>query len=254
MHPFGHIAWTHVRGIERLSLCDWPGRATAVLFTGGCNLRCPTCHNAGLAWSPERLPALDRGEVLGLLSRRAKWLDGVTVTGGEPTTVPGLEGLLADLGALGLPVKLDTNGMRPAVVRALLAGGLVQAFAVDVKGPYGKYPALTGGGVDAATARVNMEAIFRMAAQVPGAFYFRTTRVPMLQDEDMDTIRGLLPAGFTLVEQKYVAPGRRTDAQTDSQTRQLPGDLVPGPHCPGHIQGPEGQRHQGSHSLQAVGA
>jgi pyruvate formate lyase activating enzyme len=254
MHSFGHHAWSHVRGIERLSLCDWPGHAAAVLFTGGCNLRCPTCHNAEMAWAPGRLPALDRGEVLGLLSRRAKWLDGITVTGGEPTLVPGLMDLLTDLADLGLPVKLDTNGMRPGVVRSLLAAGLVRTFAVDVKGPYAKYPALTGDGVDAATARTNLEAIFRMAAQAPGAFYFRTTRVPMLQDEDMDTIRGLLPAGFTLVEQKYVAPQRRTDAQTDSQARQLPGDLVPGTYRPGHIQGAQGQRHQGSHPLQAAGA
>ncbi|MCK9239509.1 anaerobic ribonucleoside-triphosphate reductase activating protein [Desulfocurvus sp.] len=255
MHPSDrHQAWGHVRGIERLSLCDWPGRACAVLFTGGCNLRCPTCHNAEMAWAPGRLPALDRDEVLGLLSRRARWLDGITVTGGEPTLVPGLAALLADLADLGLPVKLDTNGMRPAVVRSLLGAGLVQTFAVDVKGPYHKYPELTGGGVDAATARAGLEAIFRMAAQAPGAFYFRTTRVPLLDAGDMDTIRGLLPAGFTLVEQKYVAPQRRTDAQTDSQARQLPGDLVPGPHCPSHIQGPQGQRHQGSHSLQAAGA
>ncbi|NJB67706.1 pyruvate formate lyase activating enzyme [Desulfobaculum xiamenense] len=246
--------WKFVRGFERFSLCDWPGNTCCVVFLGGCNLHCPTCHNGEMAWRHESLPRIDKTALLGFLSRRAKWLDGITVTGGEPTTVPGLSTFLADLGSAGLPIKLDTNGMRPDVVRELAATDLVKTFAVDVKGPFAKYPALTGNAVDAAEARANIEQIFDLARSAPGRFYFRTTKVPMLTDEDIETVRGYLPAGFALTEQKYVAPRRTPDAQTDSQTGRLPGDMVAGSDCECHIQGPQGQRHQGSAALQAVGS
>ena len=239
--------------MERLSLCDWPGRATSVLFMGGCNLACPTCHNHGLAWHPERFPVLPRREVLDLLTQRRLWLDGTTVTGGEPTIVPDLAALLADLAMVGLPVKLDTNGMRPDVVERLLKSRLVSVFAVDVKGPFKKYPELTGGAVSAADAQRNIEQIFRLAQDNPQAFYFRTTKVPLLDEVDLDTVRGMLPVGLTLVEQNFVAPGRNHHAETDSETRRLSGDMVSGSHRSGDPQSSESQRHQGSPALQTVG-
>jgi pyruvate formate lyase activating enzyme len=245
-------AWNNVRGIERLSLCDWPGRACCVLFTGGCNLQCPTCHNGGMAWRPERFPAIGRERIMSYLERRRMWLDGVTVTGGEPTLNRDIASLLADLGRVGLPVKLDTNGMRPDVVETLLVSRLVSVFAVDVKGPWDKYPQLTGGAVGASEARDNVERIFRLAAQNPQAFYFRTTKVPLLTDDDLDAVRAVLPAGFTLTEQKYVPPGRSQHAQTDPEKGRMSRDLVVGPHCGGDPESAQSQRDQGSAALQAA--
>jgi pyruvate formate lyase activating enzyme len=248
-----HDDWYFVRGLTKMSLCDWPGKVCAVLFTCGCNLRCPTCHNGELAWRPQNMPPLGRDAVMNFLESRKAWLDGITVTGGEPSVIPGLASILADLRTLGLPIKLDTNGQRPEVVAELLGARLVDVFAVDVKGPYAKYPELTGGGVSAEKAQEHMSAIFSMAEQHPNQFYFRTTRVPILTDTDMEIARELLPAGFTLTEQRFVEPGR-THAQTDSETGLMSGDVVDGQDSQRHTQSAQGQRSQGPAAVQAAGA
>ena len=218
--------WNFVRGLERFSLCDWPGRTCAVVFLGGCNLRCPTCHNAELAWDMHSLPVVPASILKVQLAERSRWLDGVTVTGGEPTTVPGLTELLHELGKLHLPVKLDTNGMRPQVVADLLRHGLVDTFAVDIKGPYELYPRLTGGAVTEAQAAANLGAILDLARANPTRFYFRTTTVPALTDDDVDTARGYLPRGFSLTLQDYVPPRRIAHALADHEERRPVGDLV----------------------------
>ena len=241
-------AWKHLRGMEHVSLCDWPGRIACVLFFGGCNLRCPTCHNAGLAWHKELFPVIPRDDVLDYLSRRKSWLEGITITGGEPTLVPDLPNFLAELKTLGLAVKMDTNGQRPDVVRDLLKAGLVDVFAVDVKGPWHKYPDLTGGMAQPERAEENLNHIFDLARQFKEAFYFRTTFVPALTERDIKAVRRVLPPGFDLTLQPYVIPGG-IYAQTDSKEGRLPGDLVPGPDSERRVQGLKGQRHQGSAPL-----
>lgn len=75
-------AWHHIHGFERLSLCDWPGRSSCVIFLGGCNMRCPTCHNWQLAWEAEKLPVLARKDIEAYLNARRTWLDGIVITGG----------------------------------------------------------------------------------------------------------------------------------------------------------------------------
>ncbi|MEG6549806.1 radical SAM protein [Desulfocurvibacter africanus] len=242
-------AWGNLRGLTPLSLCDWPGRASCVLFMGGCNLRCPTCHNAGLAWRPERHPVLFGPDVRGFLKKRAAWLDGIVVTGGEPMADPGLLPFLDDLRAYGLPVKVDTNGMRPDVLLEILNRGLAQAFSVDVKGPFELYPQLTGDAVSAATSKALLSSIFGLAEQHPEAFMFRLTHVPLLTETDVETARGYLPAGFNLTIQNYIAPGG-TYAATDSQEGRTTGNVVHGPHRRSYSQSPQGQRHQGPHPVQ----
>lgn len=219
--------WKYVRGFENMSLCDWPGRTTCIIFLGGCNLHCPTCHNFELAWDMQSLPVIDHNHIKAYLRDRAKWLDGVTVTGGEPTLVPGVGELLFEIRKTGLPVKMDTNGMRPEVVKDLLQYKLVDTFAVDVKGPYAKYPALTGHAVSEIAAKANLERIFEMAKAKPEAFYFRTTQVPGLTDADIETAQSYLPLEYELKIQKYVPP-RRTQqhAQPDNETRRAVGDVV----------------------------
>lgn len=202
----GCITWGLVRGLEPLSLCDWPGRVSAVLFLGGCNLRCPTCHNWELAWFQEKMPALGREEVMTFLSSRGKWLDGLVVTGGEPTCAPCLAEWLEELHILGLPIKLDSNGMRPEVIEHLVEEGLVAGVSVDVKGPWEKYPELTGRKVDPETARACLTRIFALAQKHPGVFRFRTTLVPALDRADLDTVRSYLPKGHTLTTQEFVPP------------------------------------------------
>ncbi len=199
-------AWSEVRGLVPVSLCDWPGRVTAVLFVGGCPWRCPTCHNAELAWYPERLPALHRQAVLAELTRRRQWLDGVVVSGGEPTAWPGLELLVREIVALGLPVKLDTNASAPQVVERLVTEELVAAVAVDVKGPWRSYPRLTGGAVDPATAEANFRRILALAQKNPQRFLFRCTKVPALSPQDLLEVRRYVPETFPFYWQEYIPP------------------------------------------------
>jgi len=218
-------AWSLVRGVEALSFCDWPGHNAMVLFCGGCNLRCPTCHNADLAWRHETLPQLSRAKVLAMLAERKRWLDGLVITGGEPTCVPGLQHLLADLARVGLPIKLDSNGQKPEVLERLLEAGLVEQFFVDVKGPWRLYPHLTGQCVSSEQAQANLGRVFALAQRRPEAFVFRTTRVPLLDDAAVQETLSQLPEGFTLKMQKYHEP-RRTYAEADQETGRLRRDMV----------------------------
>jgi pyruvate formate lyase activating enzyme len=230
-----------VRAVTPLSLCDWPGRSVSVLFLGGCNLRCPTCHNASLAFTPSLHPSLDTGAVLKSLAARKRWLDGVVVCGGEPTLDPGLPALVDALTGLGLPVKVDTNGMLPEMVSRVADRAPDTTFAVDLKGPWEKYPALTGGAVSPEDARIRLEGVFAQAAARPRSFFFRITLVPGLTPEDVFAARRCLPAGFTLREQPYVHPVARAaqsketpHAPADPEARWMPGNLVPGAYSPGN--------------------
>ncbi len=219
--------WNHLRGLQRLSLCDWPGRSCCVAFLGGCNLRCPTCHNFDLAWNMDSQPRLPRSAFLLFLAERRRWLDGVTVTGGEATCAPGLGELLYEIKRLGLPVKLDSNGLRPEVLAEVLEAGLVDLCAVDVKGPFEKYPALSGGCVSAEEARESLSAVFALAEARPRAFTFRCTRVPGLSQDDIEIAQGYLPPNFTLTLQTF-RPPRRTHAHADHEARRPVGNVVNG--------------------------
>ena len=242
--PVIFSAWERLRGLERFSLCDWSGQTTCVLFLGGCNLRCPTCHNAELAFAPERLPGLFTPDVRAFLARRAGWLDAVVVSGGEPTLAPGLGDMLAEIKAMGFGVKLDTNATNPALIRELLSEGVVDLVAVDVKGPWATYPALTGGSMGAEAAETLLNEHFTMAAGAPGRFHFRTTRVPSLSAEDLNAVRAQVPKKFSLTFQPYVEP-RRSHAGADQETGRMPGNVVQRTHRPSHPEGAQGQWHQG---------
>ncbi|WP_243312091.1 radical SAM protein [Fundidesulfovibrio agrisoli] len=195
-----------LRAFTPFSLCDWPGRSVSVIYLGGCNLRCPTCHNQSLAFTPEKHPELDRNNVMRTLTQRSRWLDGVVVCGGEPTLDHGLPNLVGRLTGLGLPVKVDTNGMLPGVVEHILALHPGTIFAVDVKGPWERYPELTGGATSPEAARAALKRIFALAEARPGSFFFRTTLVPGLAPEDVRRVRECLPPGHELTEQTYIPP------------------------------------------------
>ena len=130
-----------IAGLLRSGMLDWPGRLAATVFLGGCNLRCPYCHNPELVGGARRAIGID--EVLAHVREKQGWLDGVVVTGGEPTASPGLRDLLRALKDERAPVKLDTNGTNPEVLEGLLADGLVDFVALDVKAVPDRYDAVT---------------------------------------------------------------------------------------------------------------
>ncbi|MCL6473300.1 MAG: anaerobic ribonucleoside-triphosphate reductase activating protein [Firmicutes bacterium] len=128
-----------VKGIVPLSMLDWEGRLVTTLFLGGCNFRCPFCHNASLVLENNSLPDVPRDMLDEALTSKDGWLDGVCITGGEPTINANLESLAVYIKSLGLQVKLDTNGTQPKILHKLIDKGLVDAVALDVKTSFSKY-------------------------------------------------------------------------------------------------------------------
>lgn len=119
-------------GIQKNSLIDYPGKISCVLFLSGCNFTCPYCHNPDLVHNISPI-LLEETEVYRFLESRRNFLDGVVVTGGEPTIYPGLKSLLKKIKKIGYPVKLDTNGSNPSLIKNIIDEGLVDYIAMDIK-------------------------------------------------------------------------------------------------------------------------
>lgn len=162
-----------ILGLQKLTLLDYPGRTACTVFTGGCNFRCPFCHNAPLVLPGREQEPYTEEEVLSYLKKRAGLLDGVCVTGGEPTLQEDLEAFLRQVKALGYPVKLDTNGSRPEALRALLRQGLADYVAMDVKSSPEEYARACGVPVD--LEKVNESIDLLLSGCVD--YEFRTTVV-----------------------------------------------------------------------------
>ena len=190
-----------IGGLQRCSFSDYPGRTAAILFTQGCNFRCPFCHNGSLL-SVKEAAGYDEGEILDFLKLRRGRLGGVVVSGGEPTEHKDLPRFIARLKALDLEVKLDTNGSRPQMVKLLLKEGLVDYVAMDIKAPLNKYDTLCG-------VRADTEAICRSIALIAAggvAHHFRTTYVKsLLTAGDLLELRALVPPGSKHITQPFVA-------------------------------------------------
>lgn len=131
-------------GLQKLALVDYPGHLAATVFSGGCNLRCPFCHNAPLVTRLNETPELPEREVLDFLSSRKGLLDGVVLSGGEPLMQPVAADFLRAVREMGFAVKLDTNGCYPAALAEILEQGLVDYVAMDIKNSREKYPETVG--------------------------------------------------------------------------------------------------------------
>lgn len=133
-----------IYGLNKTTLLDYPGRVAATIFLGGCNFRCPFCQNSSLVLNPSEQQEIPLKEVLSFLKKRQGILEGVCVTGGEPTLSPDLPELLKAIRSLGYPVKLDTNGSRPEILKSLAKQDLIQKAAVDIKACPNNYSSLCG--------------------------------------------------------------------------------------------------------------
>jgi pyruvate formate lyase activating enzyme len=128
-----------IGGLQRISLIDYPGKISAVVFTQGCNFRCPYCHNAELVDPAQYGPLIPEEEIFTFLEKRRGKLDAVNVTGGEPTLQADLERFLLTTREMGFLIKVDTNGSQPDVLEKLIRKGLVDYLAMDLKGPLTTY-------------------------------------------------------------------------------------------------------------------
>ncbi len=173
-----------VAGLQKLSLVDYPGHICAILFLQGCNMRCPFCHNAVLVpceYEDDQVYAQRWEEVLDYLSHRRTFLEGVCITGGEPTLHKDLPNAIQELRSLGYKVKLDTNGTNPGMVEVLLREGQVDYIAMDVKTSLGRYGEL---GIKNPATIEKIRDTIRIIMNLAPEYEFRTTVVPGFVEED----------------------------------------------------------------------
>ena len=174
-----------IHGFQKLTLVDYPGKCACILFSGACNFRCPFCQNGGLVLHPENEPVIDENEIFSFLEKRRRLLEGVVVTGGEPTINKDLIPFLSRIKALGYSVKLDTNGYLPSVLRDAVESGCVDYVAMDIKTSLDEYSRLSG--VETDTSRIEESIDYLLSGKVD--YEFRTTVVnPLHKRENFEKI------------------------------------------------------------------
>lgn len=188
-----------IGGFQKTTLLDFPGHVAATVFTVGCNFRCPFCHNADLLEGTQNL--VTEEEVLMFLKKRQGILEGVCITGGEPTLQPDLKDFIRKVRALGYLIKLDTNGYRPEILKNLLEEKLLDYVAMDVKSGesgYGK----AAGVEEPVLAKIRESIQILQEAGIP--YEFRTTLVKGIhQPEDVEEIGRMIPGAANFFLQSY---------------------------------------------------
>lgn len=191
-----------IAGFQKTSFVDYPGKMAAVVFTPGCNMDCYYCHNRVILGADADRTFTSVDEVMEVLTRRRNVLDGLVITGGEPTLQKGLRPFIEAVKELDYPVKLDTNGTRPEILMELVDARLVDFVAMDVKAPWQRYEEICG-------VEVDLEAVERsIALLLEGKVHheFRTTFSPELTDKDVVRLASGLQGAQRFVLQQYRAP------------------------------------------------
>jgi pyruvate formate lyase activating enzyme len=188
-------------GLQKCSLIDYPGKVSCVCFLAGCNFSCPYCHNPDLVRGDmTRLSALDEGGFFRFLETRTEFLDGVVVSGGEPTLNRALLSFCRRIKAMGYPIKLDTNGSRPEVIKALTDKNLVDYVALDIKTDPSWYPVFIKKGYDPESLLSSIQVIMGWG----GDYEFRTTCVrPFVDSRVIGKIGGIIKGASLYALQSF---------------------------------------------------
>ena len=191
-----------VAGFQKLSLCDYPGKVSAVIFTQGCNFLCRYCHNSQLIPAlPPDGKLLDEDDILRNLQLRKKHYDAVVVTGGEPTLHADLPQFLKKNRKMGFLVKLDTNGTRPEMLKEIIDEKLCDFVAMDIKAPLDKYGVIIGRKIDISRIEESLGIIISSGI----SHQFRTTwDKELLSEEDIKEIRKLIGPSDSLQVQECI--------------------------------------------------
>ncbi|MCW3980648.1 MAG: anaerobic ribonucleoside-triphosphate reductase activating protein [Candidatus Bathyarchaeota archaeon] len=168
-----------IKGYLPSSLLDYPGKIVSVVFLSGCNFRCPYCFNVEIVNNSKKLKKIEAEDIFNHLESRRKWLDGICITGGEPTLHKGLFEFISKIKQMGFLVKLDTNGTNPEVLKKLIEAKLVDYIAMDIKAPLEKYKEVTRRDVDLEKIQESIDLIRKSGVE----YEFRTTVVPKFFDE-----------------------------------------------------------------------
>jgi pyruvate formate lyase activating enzyme len=217
-----------IKGLNKTSLIDYPGKVACIVFTGGCNLRCPFCQNAQLVLAPEKLADLQPAEILRWLKGRRGLLDGVVISGGEPLLQGDLAEFISQVRELGMAIKLDTNGYASVQLQKLLHDSLLDFVAMDIKSVWPRYPQAAGLPIDVARIRERISASIAALLAAGIAHEFRTTVVPgIVEPEDVGEIAAMISGTQHYALQQYrpaeaLDPGWRQIAPYPAETlRQM---------------------------------
>ncbi len=198
----------NIRGLYKTSLVDFPGKITSVIFTGGCNLRCGYCHNPDMVLGSSGTSAVSEDYVFDFLSGRKNLIDGVTVTGGEPSLQADLLDFLKKIKDMGFLIKLDTNGFSPEVIKSVTASDLADYIALDIKSSPPKYRDVTGRDYPFTTVLETIDILKNSGID----FELRTTCIPQLvTDEDIVLIGENVGRVKKYFLQQFVNTGRLVD-------------------------------------------
>ena len=205
-----------IAGYQKLTLLDFPGKLASTIFLPGCNFRCPFCHNSEL-FSPTEF--YNENEILEMIEKRSSVIEGVAITGGEPTLSPELPDFMKKIKNMGLAVKLDTNGYNPDILKSVVEAGLVDYVAMDIKSSKEHYGEVAGlPNID--ISRIEESVSFLMSGKVP--FEFRTTVVPELfADEDFVEIGKWIAGDEPYFLQGYVDSEMVCERKFSQPTAQL---------------------------------
>lgn len=169
-----------LKGLQKTTLLDFPEKLACTVFTGGCNMRCPFCHNASLVVSPNENSDISEKEFFDFLAKRKNILDGVCITGGEPLLQKDIEAFMKKIKDMGFALKLDTNGAFPDRLKSLIDKGLVDYVAMDIKNSKEKYSMTAG--IDIDISKISESISLLLECNIP--FEFRTTVVKELHSHD----------------------------------------------------------------------
>jgi pyruvate formate lyase activating enzyme len=205
-----------IKGFIEVSFSDWDGKVSSVIFLPSCNMRCPFCYNTKLVLHPDKMPTHDLTNVENYLQKNRKWIDGVVITGGEPTIHMDLPVLCKKIKELGFPVKLDTNGTNPTLMVELLNEGLIDYVAMDVKAPLTLEKYSKASGVNASLFLPKIKKTIDTLLSRKVEYEFRTTTVPSIHgvkdiEEICQKIKGC---------EKYALQNFRANAETLDPTFQ----------------------------------
>ncbi|MBR0386109.1 MAG: anaerobic ribonucleoside-triphosphate reductase activating protein, partial [Erysipelotrichaceae bacterium] len=195
-------------GIQKLTLLDYPGQVACTIFTAGCNMKCPFCHNRDLVFIPENFEFINPEEIINFLKKRQGILDAVCITGGEPTLQTGLKDFIREIRNIGYKVKLDTNGMYPEKLQEIVESGLIDYVAMDIKNSRAKYPLTTGlPEENFPIDKVERSVKYLLEGNID--YEFRTTVVRELHTvEDLLEIAGWIKGTNHYYLQQFVDSGR----------------------------------------------
>jgi pyruvate formate lyase activating enzyme len=211
----------NIGGLQKVSLIDYPEKICAVLFVQGCNFRCPFCHNPELVDPALYHDCIPEEEIFSFLEKRKGILDAVSISGGEPTTHPGLFDFIERVKGMGYLVKIDTNGSLPEVLEKLIDRGLLDYIAMDVKAPLMRYREITGSDIKPARIKQSIKMIMDSGIE----YEFRTTVVKsLLNKNDLRKIAVTIKDAKRYVLQKFV-PSKSLDEKFLSEATYSDEDL-----------------------------